>query len=117
MIVERGRLYIANLNPGFGTEAGKTRPVIVLQSDFLNQADHPSAIICPVTTQVRKEAPLFRVHLPKGTGGLQQDSDAMIDQIRAVDNRRFREALGKLPPAYLTQILTKLQSMLDIGWL
>jgi len=78
-----------------GTEPGKIRPVVVVQTDLLN-GTHPSTIICPITTQVAKEARILRVHLAKGTAGLKQDSDILVDQIRAIDNRRFRKHLGQL---------------------
>ena len=44
-------IWIADLNPHFGTETGKTRPVAIVQTDLLNKF-HPSTIICPVTTNV-----------------------------------------------------------------
>lgn len=71
-----------------GSEAGKIRPVIVIQSDLLNK-EHPSTLICPITTNVIPEAEILRVHLKKSKFGLKADSDIMIDQIRAIDNNRF----------------------------
>jgi mRNA interferase MazF len=114
-LIHRGGIYIANLNPGYGTEPGKTRPVVVIQTDLLNQSGHPSTIICPLTTKVRKDAPLFRLHVQKEDCGLSADSDVMIDQIRTIDNKRFRDYLGKLPAHQMLDILTTLKSLLDMG--
>lgn len=44
-------MYVADLSPRFGTEPGKARPVVVVQTDALNRI-HPSTIICPLTTRV-----------------------------------------------------------------
>ncbi len=55
MRVERGGIYIADLNPTQGTEPVKRRPVVVVQTDLLNSA-HPSTLVCPITSQVRPEA-------------------------------------------------------------
>jgi len=43
-------VYTADLNPRFGTEPGKIRPVVVVQTDLLNN-EHPSTIVCPITTK------------------------------------------------------------------
>ena len=40
----RGDIWTANLNPGKGTEPGKTRPVVIFQSQTLLDVDHPSTI-------------------------------------------------------------------------
>ena len=49
MIYKRGAIYLANLNPSRGTEPGKTRPCLVIQSDLLSSTGHPSTTILPIT--------------------------------------------------------------------
>lgn len=95
MTPRKFHVYTADLNPRFGTEPGKIRPVVVVQTNLLNE-DHPSTIICPVTTKIKPEAAILRVHLKKGEAGLQQDSDIIVDQIRAIDNQRLRTHLGEI---------------------
>lgn len=101
-------VYTADLNPRFGTEPGKIRPVVVVQTDLLN-AVHPSTIVCPITSQVRPEAELLRVHLTKGEAGLEKPSDVMVDQIRAIDNRRFLQQMGEISRASKLQLLRGLR--------
>ena len=38
----RGEIRLANFNPSKGTEAGKIRPCLILQSDLLNEDGHAS---------------------------------------------------------------------------
>ena len=57
---------------------------------------HPGTIICPVTTKTQPKAKVLRVHLRKGEAGLKKASDIIVDQIRAIDNKRFKEHLGVL---------------------
>ena len=71
------------MNPKIGTEPGKTRPVLVLQTDLLNKIPHPSTIICPITTNVKRDAEILRVHVEKGTANLHQAGDVMIEIGRA----------------------------------
>ena len=86
---------MADLDPRFGAEPGKVRPVVVIQTDLLNGV-HPSTIICPITTKVIRKSSVLRVHLSKKEPGLKQDSDILVDQIRAIDNRRFIKHLGQI---------------------
>ncbi len=95
MEVKKWNVYLADLNPRFGTEPGKTRPVVVVQTNLLNN-QHPSTIICPLTTHIHPQSDILRVHLRKGEAGLIEKSDVMVDQLRAIDNRRFIKRLGMI---------------------
>lgn len=95
MTIRKFHVYTADLNPRFGTEPGKIRPVLIVQTNLLNQA-HPSVIICPITTRVNRQAKILRIHLKKGEAGLKSDSDIIVDQITAIDNRRLREQIGEI---------------------
>ena len=114
MEIEYGCLYTADLNPKFGTEPGKVRPVLVVQTDLLNRTEHSSTLVCLLTTQVRKEIDLLRVHLRKGEGGLKEESDVMMDQVRAIDNRRFVKKLGRLPNSSLKEIQERLRVLFEL---
>lgn len=108
MILKRGFLYLADLNPPRGTEAGKHRPVVVIQNDLLNEAGHPSTWILPCTTRVTPPN-ILRVRLPEGSAGNAKECDVMIDQPRAIDNRRFRRVLQKIPSLLFEEIEEKLR--------
>jgi len=105
-------VWIADLNPKIGTEAGKVRPVLILQTDLLNF--HPSTVICPITTNVQKESEILRVHILKKVCGLKEDSDIMIDQIRAIDNKRLIKKTGILPEELARKVIENLKIVLDI---
>ena len=94
MNVQKFNIYMADLNPKIGTDPGKVRPVVVVQTNFLNNI-HPSTVVCPITTNVIQNSKLLRVHLKKGEAGLNQNSDILIDQVRAIDNRCFKKSLVK----------------------
>ncbi len=113
MKIEHGRLYLADLNPRAGSEPGKTRPVLVVQSDLLNEAEHPSTWILPCTTRL-VGGNVLRVELPRGIAGNAKDCEIMIDQSRAIDNRRFRKPLGVLPAPLLREVKQKLVRLADL---
>lgn len=86
--MKHGEIWIADLNPRFGAEPGKLRPVLVWQNQALLDAGHPSTIILPLTTRLVSDAMPLRVRVQKHMK-LLQDSDILIDQIRAIDNQRI----------------------------
>jgi mRNA interferase MazF len=95
MRIRKYHVYLADLNPRFGTESGKVRPVVVVQTNMLNEV-HPSTVICPLTSSIVPEASLLRVHIEQEGNGLPRPSDVLIDQLRAIDNRRFVKHVGAL---------------------
>ena len=110
MTIRKFHVYTADLNPRFGTEPGKLRPVVVVQTNLLNQ-EHPSVIICPITTQINHKAKILRIHLKRGEAGL-CDSDIIVDQIRAIDNRRLREHLGEISDKNKQLLLNSLRLLI-----
>jgi mRNA interferase MazF len=111
MEIKQFDIWLANLNPGKGTESGKTRPVVVIQTDLLNES-HLSTIICPITSKVKKEIELLRVHLKAGQ--LDHPSDILVDQIRAIDNKRLVKKLGQLSKDQKVRLKSNLRIVLDI---
>lgn len=114
MSIKQFEIWIADLNPQIGTEPGKTRPVLVLQTNLLNKIPHPSTIVCPITTNVKKDSEILRVHLKKGSGNLIQDCDIMIDQIRAIDNKRLIRKIGDLPGSLVELVRENIKIVIDL---
>ena len=114
MQIKQFDIWIADLNPQIGTEPGKTRPVVIIQTNLLNKIPHPSTIICPITTHIKINTEILRVHLKKGIADLNQDCDIMIDQLRAIDNKRLIKRLGSLPNDIIGQIKENIQIILDL---
>lgn len=112
MKIKQFQIWIADLNPRYGTETGKTRPVVIVQTDLLNKY-HPSTIICPITNNVKHEAEILRIHLTKGFANLKEDCDIMIDQIRAIDNKRLLKKIGELDQKEIDLIKLNLSTVLD----
>ena len=106
-------IWISDLNPKIGTEPGKVRPVLILQTDLLNKI-HPSMIICPLTTNVQKQSEILRVHIKKGYCGMKDESDIMIDQIRAIDNKRLIKKIGTLPGELIEKVKNNIRILLEL---
>lgn len=113
MKIKQFDIWIADLELQRGTEAGKARPVLVIQTNLLNSV-HPSVIVCPVTTKVERESEILRVHLKKVTANLKVESDIMIDQLRAIDKRRLLNKVGELPKELQNLVKENIRIVLDI---
>jgi mRNA interferase MazF len=111
MKIKQFDIWLADLNPSRGTEPGKTRPVVIIQTDLLNDS-HLSTIICPITTNIQPEIELLRVHLKKNQ--LDKPSDILVDQIRAIDNKRLLQKIGQLNAYQIQTIKRNIRVVLDL---
>lgn len=114
MQIKQFEIWIADLNPQIGTEPGKTRPVLVVQTNLLNKISHPSTLVCPISTNVEYETEILRVHLKQGMANLHEDCDILIDQIRAIDNKRLVKRVGSLPVELIQQVKENILIIFDL---
>ena len=113
MAIRQFDIWMADLNPRIGTEPGKVSPVLVIQTDLLNE-HHPLTLVCPLTTIVKTKSKILRVHLPAGRFGLNEGSDMMIDQVRAIDNRRLMSKVGHVTGEVVKKIKLNLAIIFDL---
>jgi mRNA interferase MazF len=112
--VLRGEIYLAYLYPKKGNEVGKLRPVLIYQSDFLNEVNHPTTTILPLSTTTIDDAYPLRFCVSK-RDKLQSDSDILIDQIRTIDNSRIKsDVIAKLTLTELLEVDEQIQIVLGI---
>ena len=114
MQINQYEIWIADLNPQIGTESGKTRPVLVVQTNLLNKIPHPSTIVCPITTNVEHNSDILRVHLKKGMANFHENCDIMIDHILVIDNKRLIKKVGIIPIEIIEIVKENLTIMIDL---
>lgn len=105
--MERGEVWLANLNPTQGSEQRGTRPVILFQENTLSQIT-TTVITIPITSNMRRAALPTCIQISAGEGGLDQDSVALCHQIRVLDQTRLFKRLGKLKLSTMTALETTL---------
>lgn len=112
---ERGSIYLAKLYPSKGAEPGKTRPVLILQSDLLNETDHSTIIIVPLTTNIIDETYPLRLRISKREK-LLNNSDLLCDQIRAIDkNRLIADKIASLSEEEILKAELQIKILLDFS--
>lgn len=91
--VQRGQVWAVDFEPQtHKQEPGKrNRPALIIQTDLLNQAGHPTSIVVPGTSDFeRQDCFPLRVGLGRLPGQeADEATDLLIDQIRAVSNQRL----------------------------
>lgn len=113
MTAKQYEIWVANLDPRHGTETGKIRPVLIVQTDLLNKI-HPSTLICPITTNVQSQSEILRVHIQKGMAKIKEDCDIMIDQIRAIDNKRLITKVSELTKDLSEKVMENIKIVFDL---
>ncbi|BBN60277.1 type II toxin-antitoxin system PemK/MazF family toxin [Hydrogenovibrio marinus] len=86
--MKRFEVWLINLDPTVGREINKTRPCLVISPNEM--AALSTVLVAPMTSQ-GFEFPSRINCVFAGKNGL-----VLLDQIRAVDKRRFVKKLGKL---------------------
>lgn len=100
----RGMVVEVTLDPVVGHEQGRSRPCLVVQNDIGNRFSS-TTIVVPLTdsAHIRKPSPIY-VPVKKGDGGTTKDSVVLCDQIRVVDQQRFRRTYGVLSAAAMERV-------------
>lgn len=92
--VERGEIYLANLECGIGREQKGIRPVVIIQNDVGNRHS-PTTIIAPVSSKIEKKHLPTHIQIHK-RHGINKESIVMLEQIRVIDKARLIEKIDIL---------------------
>ena len=94
MALCRGEIYLVDFNPSKGGEIGKLRPAVVMSEDEDNEL-LDTCIVIPLSTIIVKNALPYRYTISK-RDNLHKESDACINEIRALSKTRIKEKLASL---------------------
>jgi mRNA interferase MazF len=113
VVLTRGGVYLARLDPVRGAEIGKLRPVAVLTAQPLLEVDPPVLFVCPLSSHSDPAFGALHVPLP-ARDRLLRASWALVEHCRAVSRGRLRgERIASLAPEELSEILRRLRRLLD----
>lgn len=112
--MKRGEIWIASLEPKKGSEVGKQRPVLIIQTNLLNDVGHPTVIVAPISSKEQKENILRYKIEDKNVFNL-GFGFVLIDQIRAVDAvARLKKRLGSLNQQQMRDVSLRLKQVMDL---
>jgi mRNA interferase MazF len=105
--MRRGEVRLVDLDPARGAEANKQRPAVIVSNDAANSAatrlGRGVLTVVPLTSNVSRIY-AFQVRMPAGVGGLQIDSKAQAEQVRAVAVERIGALIGQLPKSHMASL-------------
>ena len=105
--MQRGDIYLVDLEPVIGSEANKRRPAIIVSNDGANltaaRLGRGVVTVVPVTSRSERVYP-FQVRLPATATGLGRDSKAQAEQVRSISVRRVGSKLGIVPGPLMAEL-------------
>jgi mRNA interferase MazF len=112
--MNRGEIWLVQLNPSVGSEIGKIRPVIIVSNNAIGIL--PLKVIIPITDWKERYAiRTWMVKLEATTdNGLSKTSSADTFQVRSLCQERFVRKLGQLDEKSMQDIQQALIVVLDI---
>src|SRR3989338_7780868 len=111
-IIFRGQIWIADLNPGFGVEIRKRRPVLVISNNTLNR-NWPRIIVIPFSSQIYPLSP-GKILIPKDICGIDRKSILLTKEVRSIDKVRVVKKIGVLPKEKFLEVEESLKLVLGI---
>lgn len=111
--MQRGEIWLVDLDPTIGPGTKKTRPAVILSSDLVGVL--PVKIIVPFTVWKDRyaQAPWMVRIEPDEKNGLGKPSAADALQIRSVSQQRLAQKLGLLSPLQVAQIVQAVMTTLQ----
>jgi mRNA interferase MazF len=111
--MNRGEIWLVNLDPTIGSEIKKTRPAVIISSDLVGIL--PLKIVIPFTDWKDRYASaswMVRVE-PDQQNGLSKLSVADGLQVRSISHQRLVKQLGILTPTQVAQIVQAVINVLQ----
>lgn len=114
MVIERGQIYWVDLSTPRQSEPGYRRPMLVIQSDPLNQSKLPTVMLCAISSNTA----LARIGgnlllLPKESG-LPRKSVVLMHQIVTLNRSDLGELIGKIPDHLMLSVDEGLRHSLSL---
>jgi len=94
---------------------GGKRPVVVVTRDALHRGE--AVLVVPLTTSRVTERRRYRnyVFVPRGAGGVREDSVAVTHLVQPAEVALLRERWGALPPALLEAVVLGIAGSIGVG--
>ena len=110
----RGEIRWANFGIPYGSEAGYTRPVLIVQDNCLNESKIRTIVVLPLTTNLNLAEAPGNVFLRKKDSKLISDSVIIVSQLYAIDRGKIKEKIYKVSREIIDQVEVGIKLVLGI---
>lgn len=105
MVIGQGDVFWVDLGRPSGSGPGYRHPHVVVQNNLFNRSRISTAIVCALTSNVRRAEAPGNVLLGKGEGNLPRPSVVNVGRVYTVDKAALVERIGAVSGRRLRQIL------------
>ncbi len=110
MEINRGDIWLVNLNPIIGHEQSGTRPALVISDDMFNHSLSEMVIIVPITSKYKG----IPTHVELKSDYLNQKSYIKTEDIRSISTRRLVKKIGSADEDTLNQVEQRIIFLLGL---
>lgn len=111
--MQRGEMWLVNLEPGFGREIHKRRPALIISANAIHQK-LKQVIIIPASSQVPKTIGIEMVRIGAGEGA-HKTSVLLPIFLRSIDTSRLVKKIGSLSEEKLREVEGAITLVLDLA--
>ena len=113
-MIERGRIYWADLGAPAGSRPAKRRPVLVISADTYNNSRLATVLAVVITSNTELATMPGNVFLPAAATGLPKDSVVNVTAVVTLNKTDLSEQAGQAPLALLRDIDRGLRHVIDL---
>jgi mRNA interferase MazF len=113
MVINQGDVFWIDLGEPSGSEPGYRHPHVVIQNNVFNRSRISTAVVCALTSNLRRAEVPGNVLLEKGEANLPQQSVVNVSQIFTVDKRDLEEKIGMLSRRRIRQIVDGVRLVIE----
>ena len=113
-MVRRGEIWLADTGDNIGSELSFTRPVLVIQSNYINRSSFNTVVVIGITSNLKYADIPGNVYIGKEEGILPKDSVIVTPNIASIDKKRFVNKMAELPDLWMDQVEYGLSIALDL---
>ena len=109
-LMKKGDIFLVDLSSGFGHEQRGFRPAILVSSFIAGMV-----VVIPLTTKFESlRFPYTLSIIASSVNSLEQNSVALVFQIKSIDKNRLRKKVGFISASDLKKIDLQMRKMLGI---
>lgn len=112
-MIRQGDVFWVTLREPAGSEPGYRHPYVVVQNNLFNASHINTAVVCAVTSNLRRAEAPGNVLLNTGEANLPKRSVVNVPQIVTLDKGMLSERIGTVSAARMQEILEGIRLLIE----
>lgn len=112
-MIRQGEVFWVDFGAANESEPGYRRPAVIVQNDVFNASNIRTAVVCPLTSNLRRAEAPGNVLLVPGEANLREQSVVNVSQVFTVNKRDLKEKIGSLDGERVREIIAGINLLLE----